>query len=263
MNVRCALVGVASLVAIAFAASPTQAQEVSRTARVSPVRLTYTDLAGLVVKAHEFVRVANASAKQEIRRESMTVKGALASLKLEDDFSAKAFEDAPPVAYSVRYYYESPEAPISSIDLDLEDFSREITVQGRSPDQVLALLAVLTENLREHETIMGGPWFRILLPLLTIIGLTVFLAIRFRQSEFVALIFYLGMVVWGISLFALPWERWAPGTAVYPENASFLQAHSALFSLIGMLVGMLGVVLPTLRGFLGSKPVSPTKARKG
>ena len=259
------MVFVAPLIVIAFGASPTPAQEVSRTAQISPVRLTYTDLATLMGKIHEFVRVANATAKPEhTLLESMDLSGPLTSLTLKEDFSARAFAYAPPVTYSVDFIYEiygPSDAEISSIRIVMDDWKREITVKGRAPDQVLALVAIVTESLRERETIMGGPPFRVVLPILTFIILIAIILIRFPAWDIRAVI-GLGIPILGLTMmFVVPWQSWAPGTVVLAENAPFLQAHAPLFTFIGATVGVIGL-LPPWHRILGRRPAPPTKATK-
>ncbi len=240
---------------------PGHPQEVSRSVELLPVRMTYADLARLVGKIHEFMKVANSTSDHENVFERMDLQGTLAALSLDRNFSASAFEYAPPVAYSLYYNYESPNAVISQITIFMQYWDRRVTIKGRSPDQVLALMAIITESLGENETYMSGMFFRISVLLLAAICMTTILLYRFRSTNFEGLIIYGGMFFWWILFLVLPLAKWAPGTAILAKDVPFMQAHSPFFTFIGALAGVLGLI-PALNFMNHRKSVSSNKPAK-
>jgi hypothetical protein len=102
-----------------------QAAEHSRTETFSAVHLNYGDVASLVSRIHEFVAIANAQAPAAVyHEEEATVGGKLSQVRLKNDFSPRAFSEAPQEAYSLRFSYRRDSAPISGVDISLNDYRR-------------------------------------------------------------------------------------------------------------------------------------------
>jgi hypothetical protein len=136
-----ALISILLMIGLAFASA---AAEYSRTETFSPVRLTYGDMTSLINRVHQFLTTANAPVSPNTYySEEMTIRGSLSQIRLKKDFSISALTGAPEEAYSVRYSYSRDSAPISSVDIDLGDYRRQVTVEGSSSDQVAALLSLL------------------------------------------------------------------------------------------------------------------------
>jgi len=137
-------------------AGPTYA----RSTKFSAVRLSYGEYVGILGRAHTVIEKANGSHKGTLSYETMEATDGLTRIESAGVFSSEDLSRTPPVAYDVSYRYHNDGAPISGLTVWFTDFSRTLTIERKSPEHVDALFAMLTDEINEHTTFLGGPAFR-------------------------------------------------------------------------------------------------------
>jgi hypothetical protein len=230
--------------------------EFSRNRDLPPLRLAASDLDTILHKTHSVIAAANGpSGGQEVIRES--VKLGVPGKEIEiPHFSMASSVAFPKEVIRFSYTYYRPDKPISSVTLDFGDYSRRVSVSGRSADQVEAITNLLENDLLSHSTAIGGAKFR------RVAGVCLFVV--FLLSLMVCSAYWwntrcssaMGMLTCsalGLSLVLLvPWNRYLPGFVLYQSYSPFLLVryapHIAFLSLIATLAGIpLLYVLPRWR----------------
>jgi hypothetical protein len=230
--------------------------EFSRNSNLPPLRLAAADLDTILHKTHSVIAAANGpSGGQEVIRES--VKLGVPGKEIEiPHFSMASSVAFPKEVIRFSYTYYRPDKPISSVTLDFGDYSRRVSVSGRSVDQVEAITNLLENDLLSHSTAIGGAKFR------RVAGVCLFVV--FLLSLMVCSAYWwntrcssaMGMLTCsalGLSLVLLvPWNRYLPGFVLYQSYSPFLLVryapHIAFLSLIATLAGIpLLYVLPRWR----------------
>ena len=230
--------------------------EFSRNSNLPPLRLAAADLDTILHKTHSVIAAANGpSGGQEVIRES--VKLGVPGKEIEiPHFSMASSVAFPKEVIRFSYTYYRPDKPISSVTLDFGDYSRRVSVSGRSADQVEAIINLLENDLLSHSTAIGGAKFR------RVAGVCLFVV--FLLSLMVCSAYWwntrcssaMGMLTCsalGLSLVLLvPWNRYLPGFVLYQSYSPFLLVryapHIAFLSLIATLAGIpLLYVLPRWR----------------
>jgi hypothetical protein len=230
--------------------------EFSRNSNLPPLRLAAADLDTILHKTHSVIAAANGpSGGQEVIRES--VKLGVPGKEIEiPHFSMASSVAFPKEVFRFSYTYYRPDKPISSVTLDFGDYSRRVSVSGRSADQVEAITNLLENDLLSHSTAIGGAKFR------RVAGVCLFVV--FLLSLMVCSAYWwntrcssaMGMLTCsalGLSLVLLvPWNRYLPGFVLYQSYSPFLLVryapHIAFLSLIATLAGIpLLYVLPRWR----------------
>ena len=196
-------------------------------------------------RVRAFVHQANTEIEPDYEDELLRLSGGSSELKLDKGFSKADFSGAPRPTTRVWYNYRNRSSPISHVDINLSDFSRQVKVEGTSREQVDALLGLIANDLRRIESGFGGSGDRTL-------GGVVLLILGALLAGLGSIVPLLTGLTWlllvlGISLqlsiWILPWEAWFPGTLVLPENTSFFERHAAAISLLGILVTVATVAI--------------------
>jgi hypothetical protein len=230
--------------------------EFSHNRDLPPLRLAASDLDTILHKTHSVIAAANGPpGEQDSSRE--TVKLGVRGHEIEiPHFSLASSVAFPREIFRFSYTYYRPDQPISSVTLDFSDYSRRVSVAGRSADQVERISNLLENDLRRYSTAIGGTMFRHLAG--------VCLSVIFLLSFMVSSVYWwntrlhsaLGMLICSaLGLFfvlRLPWERYLPGFALYQSYSPFfLVRHApqiALLSLVATLAGIpLSYFLPRWR----------------
>ena len=162
----------------------------------------------------------------------------------------------PQGGFQVFLHYYLPDKPISSVTVDLGDYSRRVSVTGEAADQIHAITNLLENDLLRHSTTIGGAMFRRVAGMCLLVAfLTSFIfgsAYWWNTRRYSAL----GMLVCsalGLLLVLLvPWDRYLPGFALYQSYSPFLlirySAPILFLSLIAAFVGIpLSYFLPRWR----------------
>jgi hypothetical protein len=237
---------IALCLSLAASSLSAKSAEFSQTRDLPPLRLAATDLDVILQKTHAFIAAANGPvAEQEFTRES--VKVGVRGHEIEiPHFSLASSVAFPKEIFKFSYNYNRPDKPISSVTIDLSDYSRRVSVTGKAPEQVETISKVLEKDLLRYSTTIGGARFRrvagvcLSVALLTSLGLSS--AYWWRTRAYSAL----GMLICsavGLSLvLVVPWHRYLPGFALYQSYSPFLLISYApqicLFSLVAALLGI-------------------------
>src|SRR4029453_9524463 len=134
--------------------------EFSETRTLPPLKLSATDLDAVLHKTQAFIASSNGSAgDQGSAREN--VKLGVRGHEIEiPHFSLASSVAFPREIFKFSYTYNRPDRPISSVTIDLGDYSRRVSVTGRVEDQVKAISNLIEKDLLRFSTIVGGASFR-------------------------------------------------------------------------------------------------------
>jgi hypothetical protein len=230
--------------------------EFSQSRDLPPLRLAASDLDTILHKTHSLIAEANGPSEQrESIRES--VKLGVHGHEVEiPHFSLASSVGFPRELFRFAYNYRRPEKPISSVTIDLGDYSRRISISGEAADQVEAMSRLLENDLFRYSTAIGGAKFR------RVVG--VCLSVALLISLILSSVYWwntrrdsaLGMVICSalaLSLVLLvPWDTYLPGFALYQSYSPFLLVRYApqifFVSLVAALLGIpLSYFVPRLR----------------
>jgi hypothetical protein len=217
--------------------------------RILPsLKLSAADLDVVLHKTQAFIATANGSAgDQGSARES--VKLGVRGHEIEiPHFSLASSVAFPREIFKFAYTYNWPDRPISSVTIDLGDYSRRVSVTGGVKDQVEATSALIEKDLLRFSTPVGGAPFRRLAGVCLVVVFLVFLGVggawwwRTRLSN------ALGMLICSavglLLVLFLSWDRYLPGFALYQSYSPFLLIRyaSQIFSLV-LIAALLGIPL--------------------
>jgi hypothetical protein len=222
--------------------------EFSQTRDLPALKLAAADLDTILHKTHAFIASANDPAgDQESARES--VKLGVRGHEIEiPHFSLASSVAFPKEVFEFNYAYRQPDKPISSVNIDLGDYSRRVSVSGEAADQVEAVSNMLEKDLRRYSAAIGGATFRhvagVCLALVFLASLGLSGGYWWRTQGCNAL----GMLICsavGLSLvLLLPWHRYFPGFALYQSYSPFplIRYAPQIFFLI-LVTALLGIPL--------------------
>jgi hypothetical protein len=211
-----------------------------------PLKLAAADLETILLKTHSLIAASNGpSGEQDSGPE--TVKLGVRNKEIEiPHFSLASSVAFPREVFKFSYTYNRPDNPISSVTVDLGDYSRRVWVTGEAADQIQAIASLLEKDLLRHSTTIGGAMFRRVAGMcLLVTFLTSFIfgsAYWWNTRRYSAL----GMLVCsalGLLLVLLvPWDRYLPGFALYQSYSPFFLVRYAapilFLSLIATFVGI-------------------------
>jgi hypothetical protein len=213
-----------------------------------PLKLSAADLDAVLHKTQAFIASVNGSAgDRESARES--VKLGVRGHEIEiPHFSLASSVAFPREIFKFSYIYHLPDRPISSVTIDLGDYSRRVSVTGEIEDQVKATSSLIEKDLLRFSTIIGGASFRRLAGVRLSVIFLVFVGVGgawwWRTRLYNALSMLICSVVGLLLVLLLPWDRYLPGFALYQSYSPFLLIRYApqIFFLI-LVVALLGIPL--------------------
>jgi hypothetical protein len=223
-------------------------REFSHSRDLPPLRLAAADLDTILHKAQSLIATANGpSGGQEAIRES--VKLGVRGKEIEiPHFSMASSVAFPKELFRFCYSYSRPDKPISSVTVDLGDYSRRISVSGESADQVEAVSKLVEKDLLPHSTFIGGARFRRVAGAFLLVALFMSLMVSsvycWKTRSYSAL----GMPICsglGLLLVLLvPWDRYLPGFALYQSYSPFLLVkYAAPIFFLSLIATILGIPL--------------------
>jgi hypothetical protein len=219
--------------------------EFSQNRDLPPLRLAAADLDVILQKAHDFIAAANGPVTEpESARES--VKLGVGGHEIEiPHFSLASSVAFPRELFSFSYIYSRPGMPISTVTIDLGDYSRRLSVTGRSVEQVEAITMLLEKDLLSHSTRLGGAMFRRVVGLCLSVGLLAFIGVSafwWRARTCSALAMLICSTVALLLVLLVPWNRYLPGFGLYQSYSPFLLIRYApqifFISLVAALLGI-------------------------
>ena len=222
--------------------------EFSHNRDLRPLKLLASDLDIILQKAHSFIAAANGpQGAQDSIRESVTLGVGGREIEIPH-FSLASSVAFPREVFRFSYNYYRPDAPISSVTIDLRDYSRRVSVSGEAADQVEAISNLLENDLLRHTTAICGAMFRrvagVCLSVALLASLIVGCAYCWKTGDYDALGMPICSAVGLMLLFRLPWERYLPGFALYQSYSPFFLVRYApqIFFLI-LLAALAGIPL--------------------
>lgn len=222
-------------------------QTITLESDLSPIAATYKDLFNAIEKARSIIAKANADLPNDYTHENLTLRDNQFSIAFSEDFRFDAFAGAPEVTYDAYYhYYKMMGAPISDVSIRLTDGYRKMSVSGTDPEQVKSLYLVLLEDLNKHTTTLGGDGWRLwgaFFLWMTISILFVSGVYLLDQRLIGSLSCWIMVAFLCLLLFLPAWNVWLPGTAIYPDSASWIVRHSAGITFVGSAVTVVAFVL--------------------
>src|SRR6266487_322928 len=220
--------------------------EFSQSRDLPPLKLAAADLDAILLKTHALIAAVNGPlAEQEFARES--VKLGVRGHEIEiPHFSLASSVAFPREVLKFSYIYNRPDRPISSVTIDLGDYSRRVSVTGEAEDQVKATSNLIEKELLRFSTTIGGASFRRLAGVCLVVVFLVFLGFSGAWWWRTRLYGALGMLICSAAglllLLLVPWHRYLPGFALYQSYSPFLLIRYApqifLLSLVAVLLGI-------------------------
>src|SRR4030095_6404443 len=199
--------------------------EFSESRILPPLKLSAADLDAVLHKTQAFIASVNGSeGDQESARQS--VKLGVRGHEIEmPHFSLASSVAFPREIFKFSYIYHLPDRPISSVTIDLGDYSRRVSVTGEVEDQVKATSSLIEKDLLRFSTIIGGASFRRLagvgLSVIFLVFVGVGSAWWWRPRVFDALCCLLCSPCGLLFVRLLPWNRYLPGFALYQSYSPF------------------------------------------
>ena len=223
-----------------------EGREFSHSRNLPPLRLAAADLDTILHKTQAIVAAANGpAAEQNSARES--VKIGVRGHEIEiPHFSLASSVAFPKEVFKFSYTYKRPDKPVSSVTIDLGDYSRRVSVTGQAADQVEALSTFVETDLLHYSTVIGGATFRRVVGVCLTVGLLTSLGVSGAYWWLTRACNVLGMLICsGVGLLLVlivPWHRYLPGFALYQSYSPFLLIRYApqisFFSLVAALLGI-------------------------
>jgi hypothetical protein len=222
--------------------------EFSENRDLPPLKVAAADLDTILHKTHARIAEANGpSVEQESARES--VKLGVRGHEIEvPHFSLASSVAFPKEVFKFSYTYIRPDKPISSVVIDLGDYSRRVSVTGEVEDQVKATSNSIEKDLRRFSTTIGGASFRrvagVCLAVVFLASFGLSSAWWWRSRVYSALGMLICSTVGLLLVFLLPWDKYLPGFALYQSYSPFLLIRYApqIFFLI-LVAALLGIPL--------------------
>ena len=220
--------------------------EFSHSRDLPPLRLAASDLDTILHKTQAIVAAANGpAAEQNSARES--VKIGVRGHEIEiPHFSLASSVAFPKEVFKFSYTYKRPDKPVSSVTIDLGDYSRRVSVTGQAADQVETLSTFVEKDLLHYSTVIGGATFRRVVGVCLTVGLLVSLGVSGAYWWLTRACNALGMLICSavglLLVLIVPWHSYLPGFALYQSYSPFLLIRYApqisFFSLVAALLGI-------------------------
>jgi hypothetical protein len=239
----------------------------SRTVELPPLRVSFEDLQAILDKVSSLVIVANKGSSNweeelQLRKGEQRIK--MSGHRLEPEGakvprSIDSFEYTGRVSYTGR---DSDEAPITHVAISFYDYKRSVSVEGRSPEQVDAMISALRDDLSKLSIpfgnfgktfltwpglLFGGP--------IWLLGLALFVIwrnwVQTRRRILVvpAMIFVLLL----IALLVLPLDEIFAGFSAVHGEAYLLIRYGPEITFLGLVFTFLGLVGTVISLFPGPR----------
>jgi len=187
-------------------------EEFSKSRDLPPLKLSAADLDTILHKTQARIAEANGSStEQESAPESVKLEVRGHEIEIPH-FSLASSVAFPKQVFKFSYTYNQPGKRISSVTIDLGDYSRHVSVTGEAADQVEAISKLLENDLLRHSTAIGGAPFRHLVGMCLSVGLLTSLGLSgaywWRTRVGSALSMLICSAVGLLLVFLPPWNRY-------------------------------------------------------
>ena len=241
---------IAIAVGINHVAQCSTAATFSESVELSPIRSTYSSVYKTVSRVRTLVAQANSGDSAKYESETLLLVRGGSKLELPKGFQEDALDRAPEVANSIWYEYKNIKdgASISEVEIRLGDGSRTVTVEGSSKEQVDALIGIIDDDFHKMRGIFGGADQRYIVGVFLYIIIIIILVIGWGflmyggPNEDLGFVFFVFAIALFLMIFAINWEKWFPGTAIFAGEPSILTRYSHIISLLGLIVTIVPIV---------------------
>jgi hypothetical protein len=222
--------------------------EFSENRTLPPLKLSAADLDNVLHNTAAFIASVNGAASdQESAREG--VKLGIRGHEIEiPHFSLATSVAFPKEIFKFSYSYNRPDKPVSSVMIDLGDYSRRVLVTGKAEDQVRATSNLIEKDLRRFSTTIGGAVFRRVAGVCLTVVFLAFLSLGgawwWRSRTYNALSMLICSIVGLLLVLLLPWNRYLPGFALYQSHSPFpLIRYAPQILFLILVAALLGIPL--------------------
>jgi hypothetical protein len=225
-----------------------------------PFSASYSQLADLVEKIRTVIKDSNKKELNEYGSERMTIESRSIKVDLEKNFTRDDLLSAPLNAISIRYsIHDRGELPIGDVTIYLTDALRQVEVSGQSKDHIDTVVAVIQNHMNEIGCSYGGSRHRLFggFLLLIVAAFLPPLASAFKVSSRLLPFTWVLSVLLFILIHAPSWENIFPGTLITLSDEGFLSRNSAVLTISGLGIGILGLVFSVYFGLKGSWSEKP------
>jgi hypothetical protein len=223
----------------------------SRQTTFPPLKLSQEDLKALISNIEIYVAKANSESVTTVvhqveisdNEKTITYKGPAASLP---------FERLPEICYKLTYLYYLPyseDSSVSQIQMNFDDYSRTLTVQGSQPEQVDGLFLLIQDDISKHISRFGGSGFRqslVMLIYLFLIGMFFLFYYLHNNGWYIAFGIICGATVLLVGFFLLL-QKILPGFALISGEVSWIRRYSAEIGFYGLIITLLVAIIPFLK----------------
>lgn len=253
----------------------TAATTYSKTAELPPLRLSFSELQAILDKGAALMSAANSSApmwEDELQLRKGPIRVKIAGHRLDPE-GARIPKEIDFFEYTAR---TQPPASVTRLALSFQEYTRSLSVEGQSPEQVDALFSALRDDLSALSTSIGGALLKFFLLIPVPIALTVaLLSLCYNQYQARpqrrandrrirrrilqrALICFILLSMWVV----LPIDDIFAGFSAVRGEASFVVRYGPQISLSSLVLGVSAMLIPPL--FAGERDTtSDTQLRAG
>ena len=237
---------ISACLALTTTSLPAKNAKFSEHRTLPPLKLSAADLDTILRKTQTLVAAANGPASdEESARESVKLEVRGHEIEIPH-FSLASSVAFPRELFRFSYTYHQSDKPISSVTIDLGDYSRRVSVTGEAAEQVEAISNLVETDLLRNSTAIGGATFRRVAGVCLTVGLLTSLGLSAAYWWITRAHSALGMLICsaiGLLLVLLvPWHRYLPGFVLYQSYSPFLLIKYApqifFLSLVAALLGI-------------------------
>jgi hypothetical protein len=221
-----------------------QKPEYTRNRELPALKIRFTDMQAALESAARLLSDANRDEGKKPKDIYLTQALELGTGPDGIKVAGHAFPEnvrIPEAAYALSYSYSWPEAPVSSLELDLRDYGNKLRVAGSAVEQVDAISAALERDLSKHSAIggdlvraIGGLLICIALGVLLLVGIVICINEGWRFLG-VPIVSALGLVL----MCVLPFREIFAGFAVYTGDPSVIVRYEPQIAFGGLIVTIL------------------------
>lgn len=217
----------------------------SRTTELPPMRITYEQLQSILDTSVALMASANASAEIGSFETQMKLEYDGAEVTIAGHQLRVANARLPDLATTFTYTATvSPrdEMPVSTISLSFRDYDRELTVEGRSPEQVGAIFESLKSDFVDYSSFFGGTSFRnlagsvifflLVVPLIGLSGEVIF----GRQLRLILPLLFCAVFL--IVFLNVPFDQFLAGFSVSQDDPSFAKRYGAELTILSIVISL-------------------------
>lgn len=211
---------------------------------VQPLRVSYSSLQALIDKATSITAHSNIGVPP--RNEQIVLKSGSVRITVPGKTLDLAGARIPDKIDGFIYSYTGTAAtPITSVDLDFNDYRRTLTVRGASPEQVDAVFSATREDLNTLSTPIGGTGVKALLgyPLYMLFIFTIIFVFssfytRRRKSDLARALFLTATLM---LLMFLPIDELLAGFLAVRGEPSFVVRFGPEIGFFGLLLAVISL----------------------